>query len=239
MAATLEGFAGLTDQQLIDAMPKLIGLDLSTVTARDPLQRITPLGVVLDEHPATTVARGAGQPVDLLIGHNTDEGKSVSVTQWCGGDDNPATADRRSRVRRLDPDRLLSVYAGCIPPPRQASCARSSWGGGRSAPVAELWPTVIRRAGHLTYAYAFGWPSPALDGQLGATHIVELPFVFDNLLPTPPGHRRAARHIRPRRRWPPEYIAPGSTSSPPVHPAGLDTAPTGAPRSSSTTTGPL
>ncbi|WP_067840434.1 hypothetical protein [Nocardia lijiangensis] len=39
-------------------------------------------------------------------------------------------------------------------------------------------------AGKRTYAYAFGWRSPALARQLGATHIVELPFVFDNLLPT-------------------------------------------------------
>ncbi|MFC7468804.1 carboxylesterase family protein [Actinomadura keratinilytica] len=33
--------------------------------------------------------------------------------------------------------------------------------------------------GSATYAYTFGWRSHALDGQLGAAHTVELPFVFD------------------------------------------------------------
>ncbi|MFC7108801.1 carboxylesterase family protein [Nonomuraea rubra] len=30
-----------------------------------------------------------------------------------------------------------------------------------------------------TYRYSFAWRSTALDGELGATHAVELPFVFD------------------------------------------------------------
>jgi para-nitrobenzyl esterase len=30
-----------------------------------------------------------------------------------------------------------------------------------------------------TFAYEFAWRSHALDGELGATHAVELPFVFD------------------------------------------------------------
>ena len=33
--------------------------------------------------------------------------------------------------------------------------------------------------GSATYAYEFAWRSHALDGELGATHAVELPFVFD------------------------------------------------------------
>jgi para-nitrobenzyl esterase len=32
-----------------------------------------------------------------------------------------------------------------------------------------------------TYTYEFAWRSPAVDGQLGATHTVELPYVFDRL----------------------------------------------------------
>ncbi|GAB3855799.1 carboxylesterase/lipase family protein [Dactylosporangium cerinum] len=30
-----------------------------------------------------------------------------------------------------------------------------------------------------TFGYRFGWRSDALDGQLGASHVMELPFVFD------------------------------------------------------------
>ena len=32
-----------------------------------------------------------------------------------------------------------------------------------------------------TYAYDFGWRSPACGGRLGACHGLELPFVFDTL----------------------------------------------------------
>jgi para-nitrobenzyl esterase len=32
-----------------------------------------------------------------------------------------------------------------------------------------------------SHVYEFDWRSPAIDGQLGAAHAVELPFVFDTL----------------------------------------------------------
>jgi para-nitrobenzyl esterase len=32
-----------------------------------------------------------------------------------------------------------------------------------------------------TYNYIFAWPSPALNGDLGACHVLELPFVFNTL----------------------------------------------------------
>ena len=31
-----------------------------------------------------------------------------------------------------------------------------------------------------TWVYQFDWPSPALRGWLGATHAIEIPFVFGN-----------------------------------------------------------
>jgi para-nitrobenzyl esterase len=30
--------------------------------------------------------------------------------------------------------------------------------------------------------YQFTWESPVLDGALGSTHCIEIPFVFDNVL---------------------------------------------------------
>jgi para-nitrobenzyl esterase len=32
-----------------------------------------------------------------------------------------------------------------------------------------------------TWMYRFDWPAPVFDGRLGACHILEIPFVFDNL----------------------------------------------------------
>ena len=36
------------------------------------------------------------------------------------------------------------------------------------------------RAVRNTWMYRFDWPSPALRGWLGATHAIEIPFVFGN-----------------------------------------------------------
>jgi carboxylesterase type B len=35
--------------------------------------------------------------------------------------------------------------------------------------------------GRPAYVYYFTWATPALDGALGSTHALEIPFVFDNL----------------------------------------------------------
>ena len=35
--------------------------------------------------------------------------------------------------------------------------------------------------GARAFVYEFGWQPPTFDGQLGACHASELPFVFDNL----------------------------------------------------------
>jgi hypothetical protein len=59
-----------------------MGLDLGTRGARDPLQRITPFSVVLDEQPAEVVARGADLRVDLLAGHNADWPAITQMPNW-------------------------------------------------------------------------------------------------------------------------------------------------------------
>ncbi|MBJ3809699.1 carboxylesterase family protein [Streptomyces flavofungini] len=60
------------------------------------------------------------------------------------------------------------------------SRALSSRRGARSA--ARRRALAAAHAAHSesgTFTYEFGWRSRALDGQLGAAHAVELPFVFD------------------------------------------------------------
>lgn len=43
----------------------------------------------------------------------------------------------------------------------------------------------LAAGGGPTYLYEFHWPSPALDGLLGATHALDVPFVFDNVAAAP------------------------------------------------------
>jgi len=48
-----------------------------------------------------------------------------------------------------------------------------------------MFRAMTRRAAELhqghTWVFEFEWQSPAFDGQLGAAHAIELPFVFDTL----------------------------------------------------------
>lgn len=183
-APTLDAFARLSDLKLLKAVPALVGMDLATPSARDPLQGITPLGVVLDEQPVTTVARGLGQPVDLLIGHNTEEGNIYLLPSGAMDATTPADVRTAAQYAHPDPDRLLSVYG--------AVHSEATPGELRSIILGEAVFGIGSRAladAHAaagsgqTFVYAFTWRSPALGGRLGATHSVELPFAFDMLRP--------------------------------------------------------
>jgi para-nitrobenzyl esterase len=173
-------------------VPALMGIDLATASARDPLQGITPLGVVLDEQPATTVARGLAQQVDLLIGHNTEEGNIYLLPS--GAMDATTLADVRTAAEYThpDPDRLLSVYEPLHPEAthgelRSIILGEAVFGVGSRA-LADAHAATGRGR---TFVYAFTWRSPALGGRLGATHIVEVPFAFDTtLLPELQGEGR-------------------------------------------------
>lgn len=88
-----------------------------------------------------------------------------------------------------------------------------------------------------TYRYAFAWRSDALSGQLGASHVMETPFVFDRLtLASLPGHPTYGRR-RPERRSVIATRRPPVTASSPTRssagavstgtrPAGTATPPT-------------
>jgi para-nitrobenzyl esterase len=182
---TLEAFAALSDEELLAAVPALTGIDLATAAARDPLQKITPLGLVLDEQPATTLARGAGQPVDLLIGHTTEEGNLYLLPS--GALDATTLADlyQAAAYAHPDPDNLLKSYTAAHPgrshgEVRSTILGDAAFGAGTRSMADAHADTAGDRT---THAYAFAWRSTALGGRLGATHIVDVPFVFDTITP--------------------------------------------------------
>ncbi len=201
VAPTLPGFIGLSDEQLVAVTPALMGSDLGTVDARDPLQKITPFSVVSTEQPAAVLARGAGRRVDLLVGHNAQEGNLYLVPT--GALATTTAADLRSAAAyaHADPDRLLSIYSAARPHAtvgelRSIVLGEAAFGVGSRRLADEH-----ARTGRRTYAYEFAWRSAALRGQLGASHVVETPFVFDNLLPSLRGETRL---LGPR---PPQELA--------------------------------
>lgn len=180
VAPRADAFAEIPDERLVAVTAQLSGIDLRTATHRDPLLGLSPFSLVLDTQPAVSMAAGLGVDVDLLVGTNTEEGNLylVPVGRYATStaDDVEATAARA----HPDPVRLIETYRKSRPMP--------SFGALRSAVMGDAlfgagsWALAAAHADHsrsTTFCYEFAWRSSALDGELGATHAVELPFVFD------------------------------------------------------------
>jgi para-nitrobenzyl esterase len=134
-------------------------------------------GDILPGLPEDLIAAGAGHDIDLLIGTNSDEANLFFVPSgaidtmpaiiapvfaWLYGARRPGTA---RRYRRNRPGATSGMIAAAI-----------LTDGFYRVPALRL------AAAHPnSYVYEFAWRSHAFDGQLGACHAMELPFVFDAL----------------------------------------------------------
>ncbi len=175
-----DAFADVSDERLVEAASRLTGVDLRTGTHYDPLLGLSPFSLVLDTQPATAVAAGRGAGVDLLIGTNTEEGNLYLVPFGTYATSTAADVDEVAARSHPEPAKLVETYRTTRPRAsfaelRSALMADALFGAGSHA----LADAHAAHPGSATYAYRFAWRSRALDGQLGATHAVELPFVFD------------------------------------------------------------
>ncbi|MEO3798338.1 carboxylesterase family protein [Nonomuraea sp. B10E15] len=173
-------FAGVSDERLVEAASRLAGIDLRTETHADPLIGLSPFSLVLDTQPAECVAAGLGAGVDLLVGTNTEEGNLYLVPVGKYATSTAADVQEAAARSHPDPAYLIETYRRSRPEAsfaelRSAIMADALFGAGSRA----LAGAHAAHPGSGTYAYEFAWRSQALDGELGATHAVELPFVFD------------------------------------------------------------
>jgi len=143
-------------------------------------------GAILPALPLDAIRDGSASGIPVIVGSNLDEWKMFSVR-------NPELqkmdeADLLRRIRRILPaqnaEALVQTY-------REALTRR-----GVPNPPAEILTAIqtdqifripaIRLAeaqqsqGQSAYNYLFTWPSPMLDGALGAHHALELGFLFGN-----------------------------------------------------------
>jgi para-nitrobenzyl esterase len=180
IAPHVDAFAEISDDRLVEAASRLAGIDLRTETHHDPLIGLSPFSLVLDTQPAASVAAGLGADVDLLIGTNTEEGNLYLVP--VGEYATSTAADVHDAAARAHPKpaRLIETYRTSRPEASFAELRSAIMGdalfGAGSRSLADAHAAHPRSA---THAYEFAWRSHALDGELGATHAVELPFVFD------------------------------------------------------------
>ncbi len=148
---------------------------------------------VLPRHPFDAIRDGSSRDVATLVGSNLDEMKLFGLM-----DPEARTLDEAKLLRRCE--RTIpgtdvggvSRGAAAIETYRRARAAR-----GEPVTPPDLWfaidsdrafryPATLLAALQQaqqphTYAYLFTWPSPFMEGVLGACHALELPFVFGAL----------------------------------------------------------
>jgi len=177
-APSAAGLADLPDQRLVDLVADLGQLDLRTATHHDPLGGLTPFSLVLDRQPAATLPDESR--IDLLIGHNRDEGNLylAPLGQMTGTTDD----DVRATAARFHPRpaELVDAYRRSRPTATPGELRAAILGAGLfkdgTRAMAEAHTAT---AGAATFRYEFTWRSHAADGHLGSSHVMELPFVFD------------------------------------------------------------
>jgi para-nitrobenzyl esterase len=186
VSADAEGFRRCSTEQCAQAVDAVsrpeIRMDLRDAAGRDAaygLSRFLPVfgDDVLPEPPLAALAKGAGAGIDLLIGTNREEMNIYLVPTGVRQNIDAATARAMLGASAPRAPQILSDYGierGQRP------------GDALSAALTDLvfrLPARQFAAAHRgrTHLYEFGWRSPACNGELGACHALELPFVFKSL----------------------------------------------------------
>ena len=185
VAPTLDGFRSTTVDQSLDALAKVqlptSGLDMREPNGRDVaygLSKFVPVhgDDVLPVPPLKALADGAAHDIEILIGTNAEEMNLYFV---------PTGVQRKL-------GRLLSWFILGKVEPRPGRLLKAYRQSGETAGVtftrvlSDLvfrWPARVFAAAHTgrTHVYELGWRSPASNGELGAAHAIDVPFVFDRL----------------------------------------------------------
>ena len=190
IAPTRDGFASVTPDKAFNAIEQVskptTRIDLRDAAGLEPLfglSRFAPVhgDDVLPVAPLEALKRGAGSQIDVLIGSNSEEMNLYLVPTGV-----------RAKIGRL-----LAWLALRKSLPR-AWRVLKAYGMGRRGVKPGLafnlamndlvfrWPARRFAEEHRgrTHMYEFEWRSPRYDGELGAAHGMELPFVFDTLATT-------------------------------------------------------
>lgn len=138
-------------------------------------------GTTLPARPADALTAGAASGVDLLVGTNADEARFFLVPM---GRDRRITEDSlRAALSAYGaaPDTAVAEYRAARPGATPGDLlAAAITDHAYRIPALRL-AEARARYGADTHVYEFAWPSPALDGRLGACHTLEIAFVFGTL----------------------------------------------------------
>lgn len=184
---TREGFLSTTVEEGLEALDKVslptARLDMRGEDGRDPgygLSRFLPIfdEDIIPVSPVEALRAGKGAGVDLLIGTNLEEMNLYFV---------PTGVKKKlgkllswfilSRSER-GAGKVLKAYARTMKGARPGEVLTAAM-----TDLVFRWPARLYAAAHQgrTHFYEMDWRSPAFDGELGAAHAVDVPFVFDTL----------------------------------------------------------
>jgi para-nitrobenzyl esterase len=145
----------------------------------------------LPTHPLEKFKKGFDSDIEFLIGSNLDEATTYSATDpnLAMIDENTLFKQTQIFLRALDKDinladKLINLYKNTsgkrrLNTPRKVFDAICSDYAFRIPSIlyAELYSKFQKK----TYMYLFHWRSPLNNGRFGATHALEVPFVFGTL----------------------------------------------------------
>ncbi|MEU5841147.1 carboxylesterase family protein [Rhodococcus sp. NPDC047139] len=189
VAPTRTAFADIDPKELVDAQELLIarirsGSDASVwgeITTDAMVFEPSADGNVLPARPIDLLGQGAGSDVDLLIGYNRDEMTLFFVPFGIDRALDDDAARRLAAAYGLTDPAAFDAYrrVGCDASPGQTAMhILRDWM--YRIPAVRLAEARAARAAE-SYIYRFDWQSPVFDGRLGATHALDIGFVFDNL----------------------------------------------------------
>jgi para-nitrobenzyl esterase len=147
--------------------------------------RLFPLvddGVVIAGIRSTAGMPGWAHEVDLLVGTTLEENRLFAITGWGSEPLSPELTVARLLDGPEDRAAAVELYTGDASPsddPIELShriVTERAW----TEPARRL-ALAHASSSARTYCYEFAWRSSALDGRVGAAHVVDIPFFFGNL----------------------------------------------------------
>ncbi len=169
-------------------MAALLDAQRTTIRRLRVQHRANPLRPHIDGEllPVDPLAAArAGAQVPLIIGINRDEYR-LYIRASFKLDDAALTSHLQQRLRELGvadipaaAARVFTHYRNDAAPSRNPNAAMLADIETELRFRDPMFRYAIARGGN-TWVYQFDWPSPALRGWLGATHALEIPFVFGN-----------------------------------------------------------
>ena len=183
---TAAAYRRFTPEQLLAAQPKVNPkmVHLETEEYADPTGGLVLFFPVIDGDlvPATPLAsarQGAGGPVDLLLGYNTDEANYFLI---------PTGLLKKIRLNFVltkavqlvhpAPSALISAYKKAYPKKKLGELFSAIVTAYQfQVPSVRFADAHARQPGR-TYMYELAWRSPAMGGTYGAYHGLGLPLVF-------------------------------------------------------------